>query len=144
MKKIIIFFTLIIAIILVMAYIYSRYKISVEQVRQENLELERYTSKDNITGMELATIINKSVDRNTRNEVEKDSNGKYIDNGKNSINIDIKFLDNDITYNMEKFYNNGIENFIYYYGNIEFKCNQVQYHIFTNKIKYIEFEQTTS
>lgn len=144
MKKIIIFFAIIIVIIAMMTYLYSYYKISYEQSRQENLEFERYTNKDKITGRELATIINKAIDRNTKNEIEKDEKGKYIDNNQNSINVDIKFIDDDITYNMERFYNNGIEDFVYYYGNIDFKCSKIEYHNFTNKIKYMKFEQITT
>lgn len=52
-------------------------------------------------------------------------------------------LDDDSVYKMEKFYNDGIKNFITYYGNIKFKCTDIKYHSATNQVKYMLFEQTT-
>ena len=75
--------------------------------------------------------------------VEKDEKGKYIENEKDSINIDIKFLDDDVVYNIEKIYNSGIDKFISYYRKIKFKCIDIQYHDFTKKVKYMKFEQIT-
>lgn len=76
--------------------------------------------------------------------VQKDEQKNYIDNGKNSINIEIKFIDNDVTYNIEKIYNAGINEFLTYYRSIKFKCTEVQYHDLTKKVKYMKFEQITT
>ncbi len=143
MKKIAIFFFIVIAIVATIAYLYMNYNYNLKTAQRENLEFEVFTNKE-INGLDITTIINKAIDKNKKNQIEKDNKGKYIDNGNNSINIDIKFIDDDVTYNMEMFYNNGMQNFVYYYGDIKFKCSEVEYHKNTKKIKYMKFEQTTS
>lgn len=75
--------------------------------------------------------------------VQKDKQGKYIDNDKDSINIDIKFIDDDVIYNIEKIYTSGVDKFLSYYRLIKFKCSEIQYHNFTKKVKYMKFEQIT-
>ena len=52
-------------------------------------------------------------------------------------------LDNDKTYNMIRIFNGGISTFTQYYGNIKFKCTNIDYHKKTGRIKYMLFEQTT-
>lgn len=92
---------------------------------------------------DLATIINRAIDNNITNEVEKDNKGIYQNNNTNSINIEIKMLDNDTIYPMEKLYVGGIEKFINYYSSIKFKCVDIKYHKSTNRVKYMLFEQIT-
>ena len=142
MKKIALFFGIIIAIISTMTYIYLNNVAKLKNAEKENLKFEVYKDKE-ISGSDLASIINKAIDNNQKNEINKEKNGKYIDNDVNSINIDIKFIDDDIIYNIEKIYNGGIEKFVYYYRNIVFVCKEVQYHTSTGKIKYMMFEQIT-
>lgn len=142
MKKIAIFFLIIIIIIVGISYLYLNYKISYNRTKKDNLEYEEYYNKE-IYGAELTTIINKAMDNNSYNKVEKDKKGKYIDDGKNSVNIEIKMLDNDETYNMETFYNGGMDNFVKYYNQIKFRCVKIEYHESTKKVKYMLFEQIT-
>ena len=142
MKKIAIFFIIIIVIICSFSYIYLNYLANYKQAQRENAKFEIYKEKE-ITGRELTTLINKAIDNNNKKEIEKDNEGKYKENKENSINIDIKFIDDVVIYNIEKIYNNGMTNFIYYYGDIIFKCNEVQYHNTTKKVKYMQFEQIT-
>ena len=78
-----------------------------------------------------------------KNEVQKNNKAIYLDNGTNSVSIEIKMIDNDTIYQMETIYNKGIQNFINYYGNIKFKCVEIKYHNSTNKVKYMLFEQIT-
>ena len=110
--------------------------------KEENIKFEIYKDEE-ITGAEVTTLINKAINSNQQNEIEKDKKGRYIDNETNSINIDIKFIDDDVTYNIEKIYNNGMDKFLTYYRDIKFKCVDVQYHDKTQKIKYMLFEQIT-
>ena len=142
MKKIAIFLLIIIAIVSTIAYIYLNNISNYRNAQKENLKFEMYIDKE-ITGMEITTLANKVVDYNEQNKIEKDNKGKYVDNGVNSINIDIKFIDNDVTYNIEKLYDSGINKFLAYYSDITFKCSEIQYHSKTNKIKYMMFEQIT-
>ena len=140
MKKIAIFLLIIIGIVSTISYLYL---ISNQRMAQkENIKFEIYKDEE-IAGAEVTTLINKAINSNQQNEIEKDKKGRYIDNETNSINIDIKFIDDDVTYNIEKIYNNGMDKFLTYYRDIKFKCVDVQYHDKTQKIKYMLFEQIT-
>lgn len=142
MKKIAIFLLIIISIVSTISYLYLN-SISNQRIAQkENIKFEIYKDEE-ITGAEVTTLINKAINSNQQNEVEKDKKGRYIDNETNSINIDIKFIDDDVTYNIEKIYNNGMDKFLTYYRDIKFKCVDVQYHDKKQKIKYMLFEQIT-
>lgn len=142
MKKIAMFLLIIIGIVSTISYLYLN-SISNQRIAQkENIKFEIYKDEE-ITGAEVTTLINKSINSNQQNEIEKDKKGRYIDNETNSINIDIKFIDDDVTYNIEKIYNNGMDKFLTYYRDIKFKCVDVQYHDKTQKIKYMLFEQIT-
>lgn len=140
MKKIIIFLFIVIAIVATISYVYLDYVAKYNQAQKENIRFEVHKD-DEIEGTELTTLINKAMNSNIQNDIPKDEKGKYIDNGNNSINIDIKFTDKDVIYNMEKIYNAGMNNFLSYYRYVKFKCNEIQYHNTTGMIKYIQFEQ---
>lgn len=142
MKKIAIFFAIIIIIVAGISYIYLNYKANFNITKKANLEFESYLNQE-IYGNDLATVINRAINNNAQNEIEKNSKGIYKDNGTNSINIEIKFTDNDTKYQMEILYNDGIQKFISYYNRIKFKCINIKYHESTNKVKYMLFEQIT-
>ncbi len=142
MKKLALFFLILVVIIVGISYMYLNYKASYNEAKKANMEFESYYNQE-IKGNDVATIINRAVDNNVTNNVEKDKKGKFINNDNNSINIDIKMLDNDETYSMETFYNGGIDKFVQYYGTITFKCTKIEYHKSTNKVKYLLFEQIT-
>lgn len=142
MRKFVIFLIMIIVIVFIATFMYFQYKIERDKIDEKNYEFESYLGKE-IYGADVATIINKASYKNRKNNVEQDKNGKYINNGKDSINIDIKMLDNDKTYNMEKFYNNGTMQFVEYYKNIKFKMMNIEYHKETGLIQYILIEQIT-
>lgn len=139
-KTILVLFTIIIIVVTITIVKYSSYKNEYNSVLKENAEIEQYTKKE-IYGLELGTLINRVVDKNTKNKIEQDKNGVFIANQENSIHIEIYMSDNEQTYKMETFYNAGIQQFIQYYGNIKFKCSKIEYHKNTGKIKYLLFEQ---
>ena len=142
MKKIAIFLLIIIGIVSTISYLYLNSINNQRIAQKENIKFEIYKDEE-ITGAEVTTLINKAINSNQQNEIEKDKKGRYIDNETNSINIDIKIIDDDVTYNIEKIYNNGMDKFLTYYRDIKFKCVDVQYHDKTQKIKYMLFEQIT-
>lgn len=142
MKKLAIFFLIIIIIIVGMSYLYLNYKANYYEAKKENQQFESY-DKQVIYGAELTTIINRAVDNNEINEVPKDNKGKYINNETNSIKIEIQMLDNQKTYEMETLYQGGMDKFVQYYNQIQFKCTKIEYHKTTNKVKYMLFEQIT-
>ena len=142
MKKIAIFFLIIIIIVVGISYMYLNFKANYNEAQKNNRQFESYKDKE-ILGTELATIINKAVDNNQANEIYKDDKGKYINNDNNSINIDIQILDNEKIYPMETLYSGGMNKFVQFYGEIKFKCTDLQYHQTTGKVKYMLFEQIT-
>lgn len=143
MKKIAIFFIIIILIICAIFAMYVNYKANYNVSKKANLSFEKYLNEE-IYGTDLATVINRAIDRNEKNQVAKNNKGIYQNNDKNSINIEIKMSDNDSVYQMETIYNSGIQNFINYYSKIKFKCTEIKYHNSTNQVKYMLFEQTTT
>lgn len=142
MKRLVIFFVIIVFIVCGISYLYLNYKAEYNISKKANLEFERYLNEE-VYGVDLATIINRAVDTNQRNQIERNNKGIYISNDTNSINIEIKMIDDDSIYQMETIYNGGIQNFINYYNNIKFKCVEIKYHSSTNKVKYMLFEQIT-
>jgi len=143
MKKIALFFIIIILIICAIFAMYVNYKANYNVSKKANLSFEKYLNEE-IYGTDLATVINRAIDRNEKNQVTKNNKGIYQNNDKNSINIEIKMSDNDSVYQMETIYNGGIQNFINYYSKIKFKCTEIKYHNSTNQVKYMLFEQTTT
>ena len=140
MKKIFIILAIIIIIVCIIAVRYYSYKVDYNMILEENAEYEQYKDKE-IYGIDLGTLINKTVDKNTKNEIEKDENGNFIPNDSNSIEMDIYIKDNETTYKMEVFYNNDTAKFIQYYGNVKFKYSKIEYHEKTGRVKYLLFEQ---
>lgn len=140
MKKIIIFFIIVIILICFIAIKYYNYKINYNNVVTLNSEYEQYLNKE-ITGIELATLINKTIDKNRKNNIEQNENGEFIQNDSNSIKIEIYINDNETTYKMENIYKGSTEKFVQYYGDIKFECTKKEYHNKTKQIKYMLFEQ---
>ena len=143
MKKIVLFFAMIIIVISGISYIFLNYKANYNISKKANLEFENYLNVE-VSGTDLVTVMNRAIDNNEKNEVEKNSKGIYKDNEKNSIIIEVKITDNDTIYQMETFNKNGMQDFLAYYGNIKFKCTNIEYHQSTKKVKYILFEQITN
>lgn len=140
MKKISIFLVIVLTIVAAIGFKYMSYKNEYNAIQKENKEFEEYKDKE-VYGLEVGTIINKAVDKNTKNKIEKDNNQNFIQNDKNSIEIEIYITDNETMYKMETIYNAGTEQFVQYYGNIKFKCSKIEYHKKTGRIKYMLFEQ---
>lgn len=142
MKKLAIFFLIVIVIIVGISYLYLDYKANYYQAKRENRQFASYEGQE-LSGAEVATLINKAVDNNESNQIEKDEKGKYISNDNNSIQIEIIMLDNDKIYTMETLYRGGMDKFVQYYNTIKFKCTRLEYHKTTNKVKYMLLEQIT-
>ena len=88
MKKIIIFFAIVIIILVIIGVQYYSYKAEYNAVLQDNNAFEEYKNKE-IYGIELGTLMNRAIDRNTKNEIEKDEKGNFKQNDTNSIEIEI-------------------------------------------------------
>ena len=140
MKKLIIFFIVIIIILSFIAIKYYNYKINYNNITKLNSEYEQYLDKE-VEGIELASLINKTTDKNIKNNIEQNEKGEFIQNEENSIEIEIYMTDNETTYKMETIYKGGTEKFVQYYGNVKFECTKIEYHNKTKQIKYMLFEQ---
>ena len=143
MKKIIIFFVIILICVITIGLRFYSYKAEQEVLAAENQEFEQYANKE-IYGIDLGSIINKAVDKNTKNNIQKVENNIFIQNVTNSIEIEVAMKETDTTYKtvrMEQIYNKGTELFIQLFIDIKFKCSKVEYHDSTGKIKYMLFEQ---
>ncbi len=142
MKKLAVFFLIIVIIIVGISYMYLNYKANYHEARRENNQFESYYNQE-FYGADVATIVNKAYDNNLTNSVQRDDSGNFIENDTTSIKIDLKMLDTDETYNMETIYKGGMDKFVQYYGSIKFKCTKIEYHNKTQKVKYMLIEQIT-
>ena len=140
MKKICIFLVIILIIVATIGYMYLNYKATYHEAQIKNAQYESYDGKE-IFGTDLATLINKAVDDNTKNKIEKEDTGLYADNGTDSIRIDVLFTDDNKVHSMEEIYNSGTSTFMQYYNQIRFKCTKIEHHSKTNKVSYLYFEQ---
>lgn len=141
MKKYIIILIILIAVVITcVLYAYQTYKKNINDLKEYNASFEQYKDKS-IEGTEIATILNKAVNSNEQNNIQKDSKQNYIQNNENSIKIDIYIKENDTTYSMETIYNMGVEKFINSFSLETFKITKIEYHNQTKLIKYILIEQ---
>ena len=140
MKKFITIIIIFIAILCMIIYGYLQYRVKFQNIKTQNVYFETYLNKE-VSCFELTSIINKAIDRNYQNNVKKDEKGFYKQNDTDSIAIQVKMTDNDKTYDMESFYNGGMENFIQYYRLINFNCTKIQSHEKTKLINYMYLEQ---
>ena len=84
MKKIFIFIAILIIIVAIVTIALASYQSKQNAIKAENAEYEKYKDQE-VNGLEVATLINKSVDKNTKNEIPKDEKGIFIQNDTNSI-----------------------------------------------------------
>lgn len=126
--------------IVICLYIYNVKKIENVTIKH-NKQYEEYCNKE-ILGTELISLINKAIDYNEKNSVEKQENTiYYINNNTNSIQITVKFLDNDKIIKMENIAEKQTENFIKFFATATFKCNDIKYHKQTKNVQSMYFEQ---
>lgn len=140
MKKIIIFLVIVLIIVASIGYMYLNYQATYHEAQRENAQYEWYKDKE-ILGTDLATLINRAVDDNTKNDIKKEDTGLYEDNGQDSVRIDILFTDDNEVHSMEEIYNSGTDTFMQYYNQIKFKCTKIEYHQNNGRVSYLYFEQ---
>lgn len=141
MKKIIIcILSIFLIIICIVVYGVYQKNENTAQIGVDNKTYESYYNKE-VLGTDIISIINKATDSNKKNDIKIGEDGNYIDNGKNSIRIEIKFLELDKVITMERINNVGIEKFWSNYGALSFKCTKIEYHEKTHRVKYMYFEE---
>lgn len=141
MKKIIIcILSIFLIVICIVVYGVYQKNENTAQIGVDNKTYESYENKE-VLGTDIISIINKATDSNKKNDIKIGEDGNYIDNGKNSIRIEIKFLELDKVITMERINNVGIEKFWSNYGALSFKCTKIEYHEKTHRVKYMYFEE---
>lgn len=139
-KYVLIIITVLIVIISLIAYKVYDYRTTQNNIANNNKTYNSFYEKE-VLGTDLATLINKAMDSNKKNSVEKSENGTYVDNSTNSVNIDIKFKDLDSPISMERIDELDSIRFVQNFGGFSFKCTKIEYHKKTGNVKYMYFEQ---
>lgn len=134
---------IVVLIVCGVSYAYLTYRANDQEAKRENRAFETYENQV-VTGTELSSVINRAMDSNSKNEIEKQKDGTYLSNTTNSIKVEVKMLDNGKTYTMESLVSQGLDQFIQYYYNVSFKCTKINYHQTTKKVSYLLFEQMTT
>lgn len=118
---------------------------NLKQVQAVNREVQQFNSqyefynREGICGIDITTVINKAYDNNEKFGVKKDENGYYIPDNENSINIYVKLKNTGRTYKMENIRQTNLESFVTFFGEVEFKCDKIEYHK-NGKISVMTFE----
>lgn len=139
-KNLLILVSLFLIIVLILALAITNRQKAIIRAKNANLEYEKYTT-NNILGSSLMTLINKVIDSNEKNGIQKDKNNLYIQNDTNSIIIEVKFIESKQIFRMEAISKLGSEAFIQNYNTMSFKCIKKEYHEKTKSISYLYFEQ---
>ena len=141
MKKTVLIIAIPIVIILFsICGLFITQKTTLRNIKKYNSQYEYYINKS-IYGTELVTLINKVINENEINKVEKDEKGFFIENNENSIKINIKMNTNGKTYQMETFYNNDITKFVENFNLVKFRCNKIEYHKKSGRVSKLYFEE---
>ena len=144
-KNVIIMSSLLLVVIIICITFLSIQQKQVFSAKKENQGYEQYREKI-LYGTEVITLINKAMNENEQNKVQKDQKGNYIENDMNSILIEIEMITDEeeqktTMYRMETINKVGISEFITNFNTAEFKIKQIDYHTKTGKIKKIIIEQ---
>ena len=142
MKKSILFVITILFITFVLVIIaYNNLKKQNAEIAKFNLEYEEYKDKE-INGLDVVTLINKAVSNNEKNGINKNNNNEYILDDEFSIEIYVTMTNGDEkpTFPMERFVSTGLSDFIKYFGDVKFKCTNIEYHNKTNRVSTMTFE----
>ena len=150
MKKGIIAILLIVAILVVIISMQIKQNAQNRQdVLSFNREYEKYQDKD-LYGIDIVTVINKAVDNNAKNEIEKDANARYINDGEKSIQVELNLIagvdaktgeKETVTHPMERLIEVDLNGFIKNFNLTIFRVKEIEYHEKTGRISKIIFEQ---
>lgn len=126
-------------VILIITVNFNNYQKQQRQIKSFNMQYEEY-NKEEVSGVDITTLINKAISNNEKNNIAKDENGFYIENEENSIKIYITMIINGKTYPMESINKLGMKAFTSFFGEIKFKCTGITYHEKTSQIATMTFE----
>ena len=140
MKKYIILLVTAIIIACIAVYVRFQFKVNKSMVNFENNPYTSVLNKE-LSSAELATLINKAMNKNEDNKVVRDENGYFIENDENSIKIDVQFIIEDTVLTGEQIERSNETEFITAYNSAKFKCTKIEYHKKTKLAKHLYFEE---
>lgn len=138
-KQTIIILILLIVIFLIVAFAVAQNIQKEKEIANYNKQYEQFKDKE-IYGTDIATLINKAINNNEKNNVEKDENGYYIPNNTDSVRIFVKLQEEGENFPMERIFKLGITEFVKNFNIETFKCTNINYHEQSHKISEIYFE----
>ena len=140
MKKILIGI-LIVLLIIGAAIGYSiNNKMKNKDIDSYNNSYEDYLNMD-IRGATLLSLMNRAIDQNEKNSIEKNVDGEYIENDVDSLKVYIKFIDRDTIFTFEKINSLGMDLFAQNFSANLFRCYKIDYHESTNQVSRMYFEE---
>lgn len=141
-KTLIVFGILFLTVLLIVSVSLTKNKENLMAIQKENAEYEKY-KEGQVFGTQVASLINKAINENLKNEVRQDEKGFFIENETNSVKIEIKLQnEKDLkTYQMETIQKVGTDGFIKNFNLILFKCTNIEYHEQTKRVSKVVFEQ---
>ena len=142
MKKwIIILIVLVIIAIVPIVLLLMQYQSEKNDITRFNLEYEQYKDKTTY-GTSVASLINYAINNNKKHDIQKDENGKYIDDDKYCVKIEIKMPNSEeeiSTYDMETIATLGVERFVRNFNVLDFKCSNITYNSY-GRVSKLVFE----
>ena len=140
MKKILFIICILLLLIgIVVGYSFN-IKIKERETNNTNKEFESYLNVD-IRGSSLLSIMNKAIDLNNKNGIQKDSEGFFIENDTNSMKIYISFIGRETLFSFEQINDSGMDKFAQNFAAILFRCNKIEYHESTGLISKMYFQE---
>lgn len=105
-------------------------KIGDNEVKIFNAQFESY-NKNRLSGSEIYSVINKAINNNQKEDVET-----------HKVNINLRIIDyqEEVTVNMDKLNELGMDRFYEYYGGYEFRCTSIEYNRDTKLVEELNFE----
>ena len=110
-----------------------------KQVKQFNQIFEEYKDKS-LLGSEVASLINKAIDNNEKNQISKNDKGIYQEDGKYSVQILVKLEKEGEYFTMEIINALKITEFVKNFSLQDFKCTGIEYHKETKRVSKVYFE----
>lgn len=138
-KQTILILIAILVIVLVVAFAVAQNVNEEKELSRYNEQYNKYLDKE-VLGTEVASLINKAMDTNEKNNIDKDEKQYYIQNSTNSIKIYVKLEPEGEDFPMERIVNLGMTEFVKNFNLEDFTCTKVNYHKETGKVSEIYFE----
>ena len=143
-NKILLIIVIFIIILCVAIYLVYNYRVNIAKSQEINNEYKSYYNKQ-IIGTDLASVINKTMDNNEKNNIPKDNSGYFIENDTNSIKVFVELIyqDDYTTLDADQIFSKGIENFVRVYSTANFKCTKITYHKKTSNVETVIFTEVS-